>query len=60
MTTSAYYLQLYNPYNIALFYGPVLKRFQVNKLSCQFIQYVIHEIKFIFFILYCKDYVLIS
>ncbi|XP_050254434.1 derlin-1-like isoform X1 [Quercus robur] len=36
MTTSAYYLQLYNPYNIALFYGLVLKRFQVWRLITNF------------------------
>ncbi|KAF3950318.1 hypothetical protein CMV_023912 [Castanea mollissima] len=36
MTTSAYYLQLYNPYSIALFYGLVLKRFQVWRLITNF------------------------
>ena len=60
MTTSAFYLELYNPYNIALFYFLELKRFQVNKLSYQFVQSVIHEIKFILLILYCKDHVVIS
>ncbi|KAF8380552.1 hypothetical protein HHK36_028040 [Tetracentron sinense] len=36
MTTSAYYLQLYNPWNIALFYGKVLKTFQVWRLVTNF------------------------
>lgn len=33
MTSGAYYLGLYNLRNIALFYGPVIKRFQV-KICC--------------------------
>jgi Derlin-2/3 len=32
MTTAAFYLELYDPYNIALDYGLVFKRFQVKKL----------------------------
>ncbi|XP_030937043.1 derlin-1.1-like [Quercus lobata] len=36
MTTSAYYLQLYNPDNIELDYGLVLKRFQVWRLITNF------------------------
>ncbi|KAM3682922.1 hypothetical protein ACJW31_12G107300 [Castanea mollissima] len=32
MSTSALYLDLYNPYNIALFYGLVVERFQVWRL----------------------------
>ncbi|XP_075647518.1 derlin-1-like [Castanea sativa] len=36
MTTSALYLDLYNPYNIALFYGLVVKRFQVWRLITNF------------------------
>lgn len=32
MTTAAFYLQLYNPWNIALKYEDVIKRFQVNSL----------------------------
>ncbi|KAM3730725.1 hypothetical protein ACB098_12G107900 [Castanea mollissima] len=36
MTTSALYLDLYNPYNIALFYSLALKRFQVWGLITNF------------------------
>nr|POF19751.1 derlin-1 [Quercus suber] len=36
ITTSALYLDLYNPYNIALIYGLVLKRFQVWRLITNF------------------------
>ncbi|OAY48112.1 derlin-1 [Manihot esculenta] len=36
MTTAAYYLDLYNIRNIALFYGDVIKRFQVWRLFTNF------------------------
>ncbi|KAK0595212.1 hypothetical protein LWI29_004523 [Acer saccharum] len=36
MTTTAYYLQLYHPQYIALFYGDVIKRFQVWRLVTNF------------------------
>ncbi|XP_030935657.1 derlin-1-like [Quercus lobata] len=36
MATSALYLDLYNPYNIALFYGLALKRFQAWRLITNF------------------------
>ncbi|XP_058205856.1 derlin-1-like isoform X2 [Rhododendron vialii] len=36
MTSGAYHLDLYNLGNIALFYGPVIKRFQVWRLVTNF------------------------
>lgn len=33
MTSGGYHLGLYNPWDLALFYGPVIKRFQV-KICC--------------------------
>ncbi|KAI4332809.1 hypothetical protein L6164_017688 [Bauhinia variegata] len=36
MTTAAYYLQLYNPWNIALDYGLVFKRLQIWRLFTNF------------------------
>lgn len=36
MTTAAFYLELYDPYNIALDYGLVFKRFQVWRLITNF------------------------
>ncbi|BAT92880.1 Derlin-1 protein [Vigna angularis] len=36
MTTSAFYLQLYDAWNIALVYGPVFKRLQVWRLITNF------------------------